>query len=308
LTALPLIPCLTPHGRLVLSPSRDAPVLEPAFGERIKRAFDQGAGHGLWRLGAAEVEQVVPPVFAYWREFAGRFVTALCARPDADESCGEPPSFARRVPSWEGMETLPGFPFQRRVELPPPPEDIKALAAAAPVMPGAEYLTADVLVSLWAEVGAAFLVELAEAKVTVQEFLKSLHPAWNVVGKVHFNLAENRKDEDAPFAFLATYTHRLSAHGKAQHLPLGQALRDYAGAASKEKLLSLLLPVQRAAESCAWLKQMVDAGEIFTTSRAVVQTGRRCASTSRPCSTASAPASTSGPSCSSSCARSTRKH
>jgi non-specific serine/threonine protein kinase len=281
LTALPLIPCLTPHGRLVLSPSRDAPVLEPAFGERIKRAFDQGAGHGLWRLGAAEVEQVVPPVFAYWREFAGRFVTALCARPDADEP---------------------------HVKLSPPPEDIKALAAAAPVMPGAEYLTADVLVSLWAEVGAAFLVELAEAKVTVQEFLKSLHPAWNVVGKVHFNLAENRKDEDAPFAFLATYTHRLSAHGKAQHLPLGQALRDYAGAASKEKLLSLLLPVQRAAESCAWLKQMVDAGEIFTTSRAVVQTGRRCASTSRPCSTASAPASTSGPSCSSSCARSTRKH
>jgi non-specific serine/threonine protein kinase len=188
------------------------------------------------RLGAAEVETVVPPVFAYWREFAGRFVTALCARPDSDE---------------------------RQVELPPPPEDLKVLATAAPVMPGAEYLTADVLISLWAEIGAAFLGELAEAKVTVQEFLKSLHPAWNVVGKVHFNLAENRKDEVAPFAFLATYTHRLSAHGKAQHLPLGQALRDYADAANKEKLLSLLLPVQRAAESCAWLKQMVDAGEIF---------------------------------------------
>jgi len=92
------------------------------------------------RLGAAEVETVVPPVFAYWREFAGRFVTALCARPDADE---------------------------RQVELPPPPEDLKALATAAPVMPGAEYLTADVLISLWAEIGAAFLGELAEAKVTV---------------------------------------------------------------------------------------------------------------------------------------------
>ena len=80
---------------------------------------------------------------------------------------------------------------------------------------------------------------------------------------MHFNLAENRKDEEAPFAFLATYTTRLSAHAKAQHLPLGQALREYAGAANKERLLSLLLPVQRAAESCAWLKAMVDAGEIF---------------------------------------------
>ena len=82
-------------------------------------------------------------------------------------------------------------------------------------------------------------------------------------GRVHFNLAENRKDEDAPFAFLATYTTRLSAHAKAQHLPLGQALREYAGAANKDRLLSLLLPVQRAAESCPWLKAMVDAGEIF---------------------------------------------
>jgi non-specific serine/threonine protein kinase len=90
-----------------------------------------------------------------------------------------------------------------------------------------------------------------------------LDPAWNVVGRVHFNLAENRSDELAPFAFLATYTHRLSAHGKAQHLPLGQALREYAGAANKERLLSLLLPVQRASERCPWLKEMVDAGEIF---------------------------------------------
>jgi hypothetical protein len=117
--------------------------------------------------------------------------------------------------------------------------------------------------SLWTEIGEAFVTELAEAKTTVQDFLKRLNPAWNVVGRVHFNLAENRKDAQAPFAFLATYTNRLSAHGKAQHLPLGQALREYAGAANKERLLSLLLPVQRAAERCAWLKQMVDAGEIF---------------------------------------------
>jgi non-specific serine/threonine protein kinase len=236
LTALRLIPCLTPHGRLLLSPSEDAPVLESGFGERVGRAFERGAGHGLLRLGAAEVAEVVPPVFVYWREFAGRFVTALCARSDADE---------------------------RQSEMPASPEDLDVLAAAAPVMPGAEYLTTDVLISLWSEIGSAFLVEQGEAKTSVQEFLKRLHPAWNVVGKVHFNLAENRRDEDAPFAFLATYTHRLSAHGKAQHLPLGQALREYAGAGSKEKLLSLLLPVQRASESCAWLKQMVDAGEIF---------------------------------------------
>jgi len=231
-----LTPCLTPHGHLVLAASDEAPGLDPALGERIKQAFDRGAGHGLLRLGAAEVGQALPPVFAYWREFGGRFVTALCTRPDVDE-CGS--------------------------DFPPPPDDLAALAAAAPVMPGAEYLTTGILRLLWAETGKAFTVELKEAKTTVQDFLKRLNPSWNVVGKVHFNLAENRADAQAPFAFLASYTNRLSAHGKAQHLPLGQALREYAGAANKERLLSLLLPVQRAAERCAWLEQMVDAGEIF---------------------------------------------
>ena len=43
----------------------------------------------------------------------------------------------------------------------------------------------------------------------------------------------------------------------------GRRLREYAGAANKDRLLSLLLPVQRASETCPWLKAMVDAGEIF---------------------------------------------
>jgi non-specific serine/threonine protein kinase len=116
---------------------------------------------------------------------------------------------------------------------------------------------------LWRELDAAFAQELAESKLAVQEFLKRRNPAWNLVGRVHFNIAENRKDADAPFAFLATYTTRLSAQAKAQHLPLGQALHEYAGAANKQRLLSLLVPVQRASETCPWLKEMVDAGEIF---------------------------------------------
>ena len=93
---------------------------------------------------------------------------------------------------------------------------------------------------MWQELDAAFSVEVAESKRGVQEFLRNRNPAWNLVGRVHFNIAENRKDPDAPFAFLATYTTRLSAQAKrAQHLPLGQALREYAGAANKDRLLSL---------------------------------------------------------------------
>jgi len=153
---------------------------------------------------------------------------------------------------------------QRKVRVPTPPNaELEQFVLAAPPMTGAEYLTAEALQAFWQDLDAAFGIELAESKCGVQDFLKRRNPAWNLVGRVHFNLAENRKDQDAPFAFLATYTTRLSAHAKAQHLPLGQALREYAGAANRDRLLSLLLPVQRASELCPWLKAVVDAGEIF---------------------------------------------
>jgi non-specific serine/threonine protein kinase len=77
-------------------------------------------------------------------------------------------------------------------------------------------------------------------KSTFRNFSSLGNPAWNLVGHVHFNFAENRKDEKAPFAFLATYTMRLSAQAKAQHLPLGKALQEYAGVKNRERLLSLL--------------------------------------------------------------------
>jgi hypothetical protein len=224
----------------MLRPADDATGLEPARAQRIEEAFARGSGHGLLLLGAAEVGSILPPVFAYWREFAACFVTAVCTRP-TEESDRQP--------------SLPPAP--------PAEVELEAIAAAAPLMTGAEYLAPTVLRGLWGEIGDAFAIELRGSGATLQQFLASLSPAWNLVGRVHFNLAENRRDEGLPFAFLATYTSRLSAQGQARHLPLGEALREYAGTANHERLLSLLLPVQRAAERCAWLREMVDAGELF---------------------------------------------
>lgn len=234
--SLRIAPCLTPQRRLLVVAADDSIELDPKLGERILAAFARGSGHGLLWLGARELAQNLHPAFAYWRDFSAKFVTALCTTPDLDEHI---------------------------VTLPEPPEELEHLSLAAPAMPGAEYLNAEVLRSLWKQIGEAFEEELREANSTVQQFLRTLNPNWNVVGRVHFNLAENRKDEAAPFAFLATYSNRLSAQGKAQHLPLGQALTEYSGARNKAKLLSLLVPVQRAAEQCSWLKSMVEAGELF---------------------------------------------
>jgi hypothetical protein len=224
---------LTPHGRLLLERTDDAPILDDRVAERLAAAFAVGSGPGLMQLGAGEVGQALPPAFVWWRGFASRYVAALCLL-TSDNS-------------------LPVVP-------PPTAAELAELVLTAPMMPGAEYIAGGLLTDLWHEIGTAFA---PAAETGLQAFLKRLNPAWNLVGRVHFNLAENKRDPDQPFAFMATYTTRLSAQARAQHVPLGQALREYAGAANRDKLLSLLMPVQRAAETCLWLKPMVDAGEIF---------------------------------------------
>ncbi len=65
---------LTPHGHLLLEPADDAPELDEALAERIDAAFARGAGFGLLQLGASEIGESLSPVFAWWREFAARYV------------------------------------------------------------------------------------------------------------------------------------------------------------------------------------------------------------------------------------------
>lgn len=226
---------LTPKGHLQFATEPDAPSLPEPIANRLSAAFARGAGHGLLHLGAAEVATALPPLWAFWRDFATRFVTALTATPEGGEIA---------VPAPDALT-------------------LETLCLDAPPMTGAEYLTPEVFLALWAEIESAVKRELADSGKTLQEFLKSKHPAWNLVGRVHFNLAENRKDAEYPFAFLATYTSRLSATGKAQHLPLSQALAEFSVGKKKAQLLSLLLPVQKAAESCAWLADMVSEGEVY---------------------------------------------
>jgi superfamily II DNA or RNA helicase len=228
---------LTPRGRLLFTGADNASPLPVTLFRTLEGAFARGSGHGLLELGASEVGTALPADFSYWRDFAAQLVTTICAHPDLDAHHAPIPT--------------------------PATGELELLAAAAPPMDGAEYATAAVLERLWTETAEAFRSELTTSRVSIQEFLQRKNPAWHLVGRVHFNLAENRRDDEAPFAFLATYTTHLSTAAKAQHLPLGRALSEYTGGANKSRLLSLLLPVQRAAAECPWLKTMVDSGEIY---------------------------------------------
>jgi superfamily II DNA or RNA helicase len=238
-TDRPIAIALTPAGHVVL---REAEVGEPApdahAARRIRAAFERGQGTGLLHLGVAEARAELPPAFAFWRDFGRDFVATLCSAADLEE---------RR----EHAEPLP-----REGEL-------LRLSAAAPPMPGAEYLSPEVLGTLWTDVLEAWRSEIARHRGTVQAWLTAQDDAWSVVGRVHLHLAENRRDPERPFAFLATYTTGLAASGKPQHRPLGEAVREASSAADRRRLLALLAPVQRASERSALVKALADSGRLF---------------------------------------------
>jgi len=237
---------LTPTGHLLLTPLEDeTQALPEELQQRLGRAFHRSTGQGLLELGLREVGTVLAPAFAFWRDFAARYVTALCMTSDvADEKTSAASATAASVPA-------------------PSKDDLDNLIATAPPMPGGEYLNSAVLEPLWNQIDAACRENRAKSKQSLSDYLKAQNPAWNLVGRVHFNLAENRADEEAPFAFIATYTTKLSAQGRAQHLPLAEALREHSGAKNKARLLSLLQPVQQAAAQMAWVRAMVEADEIY---------------------------------------------
>ena len=229
-------PVLTPHGLLWLDRVEDEFSLDDGLAARLEKNFARGPGHGLLHLGAAEAGTSLPPTLAWWRDFAMRFIAELC-----------------------GL----GETAQRQALPAPSTAELMALVDEAPPMRGGEYLHPQSLIAFWREIGEALESELADSGLSLQDFLKNQNRRWRLVGRVHFNLAENRRDPEFPFAFMATYTSSLSANGELRHQPLGQALREYAGAGDKAKLLQLLKPVQEAAEACPWLKAIVDSGEIF---------------------------------------------
>jgi len=231
---------LTPSGQVIFLPGGgDSPALPDAAAARIAAAFHEDAAAGLLHLAAEELTTPLPPDFAFWRDFSRRCLTQLC-RIAAVESEG--PDFAAPPPS---------------------PEDLLRIVETSPPLQGLEYLSPAVLENLWTALQDRTRSEAGKAGGSVQDYLKNRNPLWNMVGRVVFHLAENRKNEERPFGFLITYTTRLSGLAKPQFLPLGKAFREFASAQDRGGLLALLTPLQRAAEASALIRELVDSGQIF---------------------------------------------
>ena len=96
-----------------------------------------------------------------------------------------------------------------------------------------------------------------------QGYLRERDPQWRFVGRVTLHLAENKRDPDYPFAFLATFANGLTPQGKVKHEPLGRAMQQYAGEQNRAAMLHLLLPISKAAESSDLIRRLVDSEQIY---------------------------------------------
>src|SRR5260370_25349442 len=109
-------------------------------------------------------------------------------------------------------------------------------------MRGLEYLTTNGLGGLWRELRELVLAHAKEHPKGPAAWLQSVSPLWHLLGRVTFHLAETKRDPHHPFAFMATFTHRLSSQSRLQHLPLAEALKTYAGAGEQSRLAAHLCP------------------------------------------------------------------
>jgi len=143
---------------------------------RVARAFGRGPGHALLDLGSTELDAPLVPPLAFLRDLGRAFVTRLCALPDLEE-------------------------HRDRIEVDCPADERERLAVNVPPMDGSEYVDADWIAARWADLNRAFADEISAHRGSVGGWLSARHPSWHVVGKVCLHLAENRADEEHPFAF-----------------------------------------------------------------------------------------------------------
>lgn len=232
---------LTAGGQLLLaehgSPGDERAPASEAAAQALRKAGERGTPALLLHLAALPDRAGLSPALVFWRGFAERYVTELCRTPEPAEDLSQP--------------------------LPPPTDELSAMVNAAPPMAGGEYLRIETMEEQWRGLDHETRGHIAAQSGGFSEWLRRTLQRWHRVGRVCFHLAENKRDADYPFAFLATYAPKLLDGGRVQYQPLGRALEEHAEARNQRLLKRLLEPVQRAAEQCLWVRELVDSGQIF---------------------------------------------
>jgi hypothetical protein len=193
---------------------------------------------GKWMivLGLSEAGIPLSQALEFWRSFASNWVRQVRTTPD-----GEQKREALRL----GLVD----------------EDVQSFLGRMPPMVGIDSADTAFLSRVWQTMHETFTFEIRDFRGTVEEWFRKLAPTPKHVDRIHFHLAENRRDESRPFAFLATYTTRVDDQDRTRHLPLRHALEEYDG--NREKLLELLATVNKVGKKNPIIASMIESGELF---------------------------------------------
>jgi len=203
--------------------------------QEIFKRFSTNNDSWLLFLSLCDHPVSLSPSLDYWRNFNRAFATKLSQTPD--------------------LEIL-----RHKVKILIEKDELKLHLEQAPLMIGSEYLSTELLEAVWVRLNNAFALAIKSYDGTVENFIRTYSPNVHLVGRVFFHLVEN-KNNDYPFAFMATYSTGINKQGRSKHLPLKHALQEYEN--DNEKLLELLATVHRAAERGPLIADLLETGELF---------------------------------------------
>ena len=212
---------LLPDGLLQLEPdaankkqTRSSTLLQ----QEIYSVYKEDRSNWLLFLGFSDAEVILPDSLNFWRRLSSLFVHELRLTPDLEE-------------------------LRHQINIPLPESEIASLLETMPPMIGGEHLNTSLLSTFWSALNTSFTTSIEQFSGSVAEFIHHYSPNSHLLGRIYFHLVEN-KDDDVPFAFLATYSTRMGGDGQSKHLPLKSRLMLGEDELSMEEVKRLLDEVE----------------------------------------------------------------
>lgn len=235
-----LLAFYTPEGYYVDAAS-DLALANQADSGRIKeirtwkRRFDENKYKALYELGFSAKKEWFSPQLEYLYRIADSILRKLSRQPDIELS-------------------------RELIQLALTDEERNDFMNMVPFAVGMEHVNDIWLDGIVDRLLEVFRAEIAAYDGSVAMYFSEQNSNITVAGTVFFHMVEN-KEEDYPFAFMATYSTKPVKSKKAIHTPLKNALEEYKH--DEKRLLSLLATVTKAAESSEFISEILESGELF---------------------------------------------
>ncbi|MDE7223547.1 MAG: SNF2 helicase-associated domain-containing protein, partial [Acetatifactor sp.] len=154
----------------------------------------------------------------------------------------------------------PDLELTRAAAVVQPDADLTArLLDCVPFTLGSEHVTEKWITHIFKKLNEIYAQEIQSFDGTVAMYLAEKSQRLKVPERIFFHLVESKED-DYPFAFLATYATR-DRDDKVRHVPLQYALTEYKK--DRNKLMELLSCLNQVAEVSEIIGEFVEKGEMF---------------------------------------------